>query len=149
MHTSTVTVAVMSAGAGKASALLDRDILVFTTKDSGPGGQHRNKTESCVIMRHLPTGIEAKAASKSQHRNKETARAVLDARVADHLDAIARSSANERRQQQVGSGMRGDKIRTYRAQDDRVVDHRSDRKVSLSALMKGSLTTLAELSEAD
>ena len=146
MHTSTVTVAVMSAGAGKTSALFDRDILIFTTKDSGPGGQHRNKTESCVIMRHLPTGIEAKAASKSQHRNKETARAVLEARVGDHLDAIARSSANERRQQQVGSGMRGDKIRTYRAQDDRVVDHRSDRKVSLSALMKGSLTTLADLS---
>lgn len=71
VHTSTVTVVALLVPEEREWKLSDKDITIFTTKDSGPGGQHRNKTESCVIMRHIPTGIEAKASSKSQYANKK------------------------------------------------------------------------------
>lgn len=142
VHTSTVTVAAFEWLAPQAFRLDERDIEVFTTKDSGPGGQHRNKTESCVVMRHRPTGIEAKAATKSQHDNRRTARAVLEARVAEHFRQIVAQRLSGERRQQVGSGQRGDKIRTYREQDDQVTDHRSDRKVRLSDVKAGHLAKL-------
>ena len=119
--------------------LRESEIVVFTTKDSGPGGQHRTKTESAVIMRHRPTGIEAKAASKSQHANKRAARAELEARVAAHYRNGAEQQRNEDRAQQIGSGMRGDKVRTYRVRDDQVTDHRSGRKIRLRAVLSGEL----------
>jgi len=119
--------------------LRESDIKTFTTKDSGPGGQHRNKVESCVVMRHLPTGIEAKAATKSQFFNKQLARAMLESRVKDlELNKI-KASVSADRKNQVGSGMRGDKVRTYRQQDDIVTDHRSGDKCRLRDVMNGVL----------
>jgi peptide chain release factor 1 len=142
VHTSTVTVAVFEEKPESQWELLDKDIQVWTTKDTGPGGQHRNKTESCVVMRHLPTGIEAKAATKSQLQNKKTARQMLETRVADHYDKAGKLAHANHRKQQVGSGMRGDKIRTYREQDDQVTDHRSGMKTRLSTIRNGHLDRL-------
>lgn len=122
--------------------LADRDIQVFTTKDSGPGGQHRNKTESCVVMRHIPTGIEAKAATKSQHMNRKTARAVLEARVKAHFLSIKQTQKQEERIKMRGSGQRGDKIRTYREQDDIVNSHITGSKARLRDIRKGGLAKL-------
>ena len=139
VHTSTVTVAVLELKPRELFALHERDIEVFTTKDSGPGGQHRNKTESCVVMRHRPTGIEAKAASKSQHDNRRVAREVLEARVAAHQAQASKSAEDARRRAAVGSGMRGDKIRTYRCQDDVVIDHQSESKMRLREVLQGAL----------
>jgi peptide chain release factor 1 len=123
----------------KSWRLNEKDLEVFTTKDSGPGGQHRNKTESCVVIRHKPTGIEAKAATKSQHDNRRVAREVLEARVANHYAGLAKSAEDSARKQMVGSGMRGDKIRTYRCQDDTVSDHESGQKMRLQKMMTGVL----------
>lgn len=143
IHTSTITVAVFEIQPEGKWALKDEDILIFTTKDSGPGGQHRNKTESCVIMRHLPTGIEAKASTKSQHQNRKTARAMLEARVRSVVDERTSHARATNRKSQVGSGMRGDKIRTYRQQDDQVSDHRTGRKARLTKVRDGHLETLS------
>jgi peptide chain release factor 1 len=123
--------------------LKDSDIEIYTTKDSGPGGQHRNKTESCVVMRHLPTGIEAKASAKSQHQNRKTARAMLEARVRAVMDERTSKARALDRKGQVGSGMRGDKIRTYRQQDDQVTDHRTGRKARLTKIRDGQLEALS------
>lgn len=143
VHTSTVTVAVFEIVPEKQWALKDADIEIFTTRDSGPGGQHRNTTDSCVVMRHRPTGIEAKAAAKSQHQNRKTARSMLEARVRAVMDErMSRDRADDRRRQ-VGSGMRADKIRTYRQQDDQATDHRTGRKVRLSKIRAGSLEDLS------
>lgn len=139
VHTSTVTVAAFEIVERASFVLREADIETFTTKDSGPGGQHRNKTESCVVMRHLPTGIEAKAATKSQHRNREIAREMLETRVAQHEQDKRLTSERNDRRSKVGSGMRGDKIRTYRTQDDQVTDHRSDKKMSLRKVLRGEL----------
>ena len=122
--------------------LSEKDILIFTTKDSGPGGQHRNKTESCVIMRHIPTSIEAKAASKSQHANKKTAREMLEIRVKRFYDLRKYEALNRERDEARGSGMRGDKIRTYRDRDDVVTDHRSEVKMRLRDVRSGKLEPL-------
>lgn len=145
VHTSTVTVAVFEEMPPTRWTLLDRDLEIFTTKDSGPGGQHRNKTESCVVMRHKPTGIEAKASTKSQHRNREMARAMLEGRVKAFYRSQKYEQEEQARKQMVGSGMRGDKIRTYRERDDQVTDHRVGRKIRLSTLLRGDLSTLVSL----
>lgn len=110
--------------------------------DSGPGGQHRNKTESCVVMVHRPTGIAAKSAAKSQHRNRAMAREILEARVAAHAAKIAASEEASKRRSQVGSGMRGDKVRTYRQRDEVVTDHRSGKKARLPDILAGKLEAL-------
>jgi peptide chain release factor 1 len=141
VHTSTVTVAVLELPY-LSYTLKDDDIEIFTTKDSGPGGQHRNKTESCVVMRHIPTGIEAKASTKSQHRNKVLAREVLEARVSALFKTQNKIRIDNERKCQVGSGMRGDKIRTYRQRDNIVNDHKSGRKTSLSSIQEGRLELL-------
>lgn len=142
VHTSTVTVAVFECAPEAMWEINERDIEVFTTRDTGPGGQHRNKTESCVVMRHKPTGIEAKAAAKSQHQNRRTARAMLEARVRAFVDTRAAAGLAQNRKLQVGSGMRGDKIRTYREQDDQVSDHRTGRKARLSRVREGKIELL-------
>lgn len=123
-------------------ALPEKDIQTWTTKDTGPGGQHRNKTESCVVMRHVPTGIEAKAAAKSQLQNRKTARQMLEARVAAHYQALSRQHLAQNRKTQVGSGMRGDKVRTYREQDDLATDHRNGAKARLSTVLAGALNKM-------
>jgi peptide chain release factor 1 len=142
VHTSTVTVAVFAATSATRPALLDADVQVFVSKSTGPGGQHRNKTLSCVTLCHTPTGITAKADSKSQHDNRRVAWQMLEARVEAHYQSAAKRTADSARKQMVGSGMRADKIRTYREQDNVATDHRSSRKCRLSDLLKGRLEML-------
>lgn len=139
VHTSTVTVSAIEVITEDKFKLSDRDIRIETTKDTGPGGQHRNKTESCVVMTHIPTGIKAKAASRSQHENRRTARAVLESRVAEHFNRIKDGHLSQIRKGQVGSGMRGDKIRTYRERDDVATDHRTGNRAKLHLVMRGEI----------
>lgn len=122
--------------------LNEKDIQTFTKRSSGPGGQHVNTTDSCVVMRHLPTGIEAKAASKSQHQNRKTAREVLEARVKSFYSVRKTETLDKKRNEDRGSGMRGDKVRTYRDRDDVVTDHRSEVKVRLRDVRAGKLEGL-------
>jgi peptide chain release factor 1 len=139
VHTSTVTVAAFEVKPQITWCLRDADIEIFIAKDSGPGGQHRNKVESCVVIRHLPTGIEAKAAARCQHANRRAAREMLEARVAALFAGRDKAKVDAERSRMVGSGQRGDKVRTYRAQDDWVTDHRSGIKGRLSAVKAGHL----------
>jgi peptide chain release factor 1 len=139
VHTSTVTVAVLPIIEEGQWTIPDRDIKIETARSSGKGGQHQNKTESAVTMRHLPTGITAYSGEKSQHHNRKMARSVLETRVKEHFASMSRSKLEQDRKEQIGSGMRGDKIRTYRSQDKIVTDHRSGQKCSLQDIMAGKL----------
>lgn len=136
MHTSTVTVAVMKLLPGEQSLNLN-DIDFIYTRGSGPGGQHRNKTESCVVATHRPTGTRVRIDMRSQFQSKAMAIRVLASRVAELAQTQAANRANETRKTQIGSGMRGDKIRTYRSQDNQVTDHRTGQKLRLDRWLKG------------
>lgn len=124
VHSSTVTVAVLVEPTPIQLVLNDKDLDIRTCRGSGAGGQHRNKTESAIQITHIPTGTTAHCENeRSQAQNKATALGLLRARLwaAQHAAATARH-ANERKGQ-VGSGMRGDKRRTVRCQDNQVNDH--------------------------
>lgn len=137
VHTSTVTVAVLDADANMAHPLKESEIDFSYVRGTGPGGQHKNTTNSCVIAKHRPTGQQCRIDLRSQHQSKAMAIRVLAARV----DALKRGQLsderNGKRREQVGSGMRGDKIKTYRTQDNQVTDHRTGQKLRLDRWMRG------------
>lgn len=139
VQTSTVTVAVLPIPEQNEFKLKESELEEFVARGSGPGGQHRNKTDSCVTIHHKPTGIRCRADMRSQHESRRIARATLEARVADHYASKDVAGRNQSRRDQVGSGMRGDKVRTYRVQDNQVTDHRTEAKARLSAIKEGKL----------
>lgn len=140
VHTSTVTVAVLSTDAQCGPSEVEwSDVDMRFTKATGAGGQHRNKRDSCVVLTHRPTGIVAICDGRDQHANRRQAWSVLQARVVAHRQQEVTLAVNERRREMVGSGQRGDKVRTYRCQDDKVTDHRSGRSARLSAVLAGQL----------
>lgn len=118
--------------------ILDRDLRWSAVRGTGAGGQHRNVTCSAVEVTHLPTGLKATCQSeRSQHRNKASALATLRARVWELHRSTTEAARAGTRRQQVGSGMRGDKRRTIRTQDDSVVDHPTGRTWRYRAYSRG------------
>lgn len=147
VHTSTVTVAAFERGPQREAEGIprsDADFRIEWFRGSGAGGQHRNKHANSARVIHLPTGLTQERQGRKREKNLEEAMAAIRAEL-DALDA-ARAAAAENRQRagQIGSGMRGDKRRTYRFQDDRVVDHVSGRDASCSRVMKGQFDLLWE-----
>jgi peptide chain release factor 1 len=147
IHTSAATVAVLPEAEDVDINIRPEDIRIDTMRSSGPGGQNVNKTESAVRITHLPTGIMVVAAEKSQHQNRRTAMQVLRARV---YEAERQKLADERskaRKDQVGSGDRSQRIRTYNFPQGRITDHRINLTLhKIDAVMEG--TGLDELIEA-
>ena len=134
VQTSTVTVAVFAVTESATDGFNLKDVEFTTTKGSGPGGQNRNKVETCVIATHKPTGFSVRVCnSRSQHKNKETATDLLRMRVINQFEQVESQKVDVSRKEQVGSGMRGDKIRTYRTKDDTVKDHRTGKTQRLSS----------------
>lgn len=138
VHTSTVTVAVLATPPRVDLAIRPEDVDIETMRGSGAGGQHRNKTDSAVRARHRPTGIEVRCESeRSQHRNRELALQVLAARVVNRELTATDDARSADRRRQIGSGMRGDKRRTIRVQDDQVNDHVDGRTWRYKAYSRG------------
>ncbi|HEY4220675.1 MAG TPA: peptide chain release factor-like protein, partial [Myxococcota bacterium] len=141
VHTSTVTVAVLDVDDSAPSTIRERDVRFEEYQGSGAGGQHRNKTMSCIQAIHVPTGIEARAESeRSQHQNKRIALAVLSARVQQREKARVDCERARERREQVGSGQRGDKVRTVRVQDGVVTCERTGRRTRLREYLRGDLS---------
>lgn len=137
VHTSTVTVAVLDPDAVVGQELREADVEITTQRGTGPGGQHRNKTDSCVVALHRPTGLKVKIDMRSQHQGRAMALRVLAAKLyAAERERQTAARAADRREQ-VGSGMRGDKVRTYRVQDDQVKDHRTGQRWRLASWLAG------------
>jgi peptide chain release factor 1 len=112
------------------------------TRDSGPGGQHRNKTESCVVLTHYPTGIKVKRAEKCQHKNERDAWKELTERVNNFYETGYDGEVVEKRREQIGNGNRGDKRRTYRVQDNLVIDHITGKTAKLKDILRGKINNL-------
>ncbi len=138
VHTSTITVAVLPEPAEVDVRLAERDLAWSTCLGTGPGGQKRNKTESVVLLTHRPTGLQVRCeTSRSQHHNRVAALGLLRARLWSAESARVAEARAEARRGQVGSGMRGDKRRTVRAQDGTVVDHLTGRRWELRGYLRG------------
>mgnify|MGYP002639795512 CR=1 FL=1 len=129
-QTSTVTVAVLAVPKESECHLSEQEVDFKFTRGSGAGGQHRNTTDSAVVATHRTTGISVRVESeRSQHQNKRQAMDFLRARLAEAQAEKQRGATNTRRKSQVGSGMRGDKVRTASTFRDEVVDHRTGKRV--------------------
>jgi peptide chain release factor 1 len=143
VQTSTVTVAVLSPPV-TIPDINEADIEEqLYKKSAGAGGQNNNKVATACRLHHIPTGIRVECCSeRSQKTNRQRARELLFAKIeALHQGEVDGARAADRKSQ-VGSGMRGDKIRTYREQDDRVTDHRNNKKTSLMKVRRGGLEVL-------
>lgn len=133
-----MTVAVLGGEPGTGCEIQERDLEWEYFCSGGPGGQHQNKTASGCRVRHIPTGTVAECRSeRSQHQNRREALALLRRKVEGAASARAKAAVDQNRKGQVGSGERGDKIRTYREFDDLVLDDRTGRKGRLSRLRRG------------
>lgn len=138
VHTSTVTVAVLPEPTAVELRLDDRDLEWSTCRGSGAGGQHRNVTNSAVQLKHVPSGVAVRCESeRSQHQNRASALALLRAKLWEEKRTSATDARAKSRKAQVGSGMRGDKRRTIRVQDGRVVDHVSGQKWRYKDYVRG------------
>jgi len=137
-----VTVTATEQKAKKEFVFKDDDFIVDTKRGSGKGGQHRNKTDSMVVMTHRETGITASIDGRNQHFNKREARRLVEERVKNRARSESFKRDSDLKRELAGSGERGDKIRTYRYQDNIVTDHRSGKKIRLSDVLKGDLKKL-------
>jgi len=125
VHTSTVTVAVLPEADDVEVTIDPNDLRIDVFRSSGPGGQSVNTTDSAVRVTHLPTNtVVVCRDEKSQHKNKSKALKVLQTRLLDMKQKEQHDKISADRLNQVGTGDRSEKIRTYNFPQGRVTDHR-------------------------
>jgi peptide chain release factor 1 len=139
IHTSAATVAVMPEARDIDVDIKDSDLKVDTMRAGGAGGQHVNKTESAIRITHLPTGIVVFVqAERSQHKNRARAMSLLRSRILEGERERADAERAKDRREQVGSGDRSGRIRTYNFPQGRMTDHRVNLTLySLDRLIEG------------
>ncbi|MBQ4099402.1 MAG: peptide chain release factor 1 [Clostridia bacterium] len=146
IHTSTVTVAVLPEAEDVEINIDEKDLKIDTFRSSGAGGQHVNKTESCIRMTHIPTGIVVTCQDeRSQIKNREKAMKVMKSRLYDYYNTKYQSEYAANRKSQVGTGDRSERIRTYNFPQGRITDHRIGYTIySLEDFLMGNITDMIE-----
>ncbi len=141
IHTSAVTVAVLPEAEDVDVQIDPNDLKIDVFRSSGPGGQHVNKTDSAVRITHLPSGLVVSCQDeKSQHKNKAKALKILRARLLDKAVLDQQSEISQDRKDQVGTGDRSERIRTYNFPQGRVTDHRIKLTLhNLEKVLEGGL----------
>ena len=151
VHTSTITVAVLPEQDEIEININPQDLRIDTYRASGAGGQHVNRTESAIRITHLPTGIVvASQEAKSQIENRDIAMKMLRAKMWEMMQKQQHDEQANARKNQVGTGERSEKIRTYNYPQNRVTDHRINLTLNkLDQIMMGDLEEIIDLLIAD
>jgi peptide chain release factor 1 len=152
IHTSAATVAVLPEAEEIDMKIEDKDLRIDVFRSSGPGGQSVNTTDSAVRITHIPSGIVvSQQDQKSQLQNKLKGMEVLRARLLDAKIAAQEAERSRMRKNQVGTGDRSAKVRTYNFPQNRVTDHRINFTMhELTKVLNGEIEPLVEaLREAD
>lgn len=146
VHTSTITVAVIPEVEVSEVKINMNDIKIDVMRSSGAGGQSVNRTESAVRVHHIPTGILVHCQEgKSQTANKERAFSILAAKLQRLEDEKRIKEASDARLDQIGTGDRSERIRTYNFPQTRITDHRIGLTIhQLDQVMSGSLEYLID-----
>lgn len=146
IHTSAVTVAVLPEMEETEIEIRPEDLRIDVMRSSGPGGQSVNTTDSAVRITHLPTGIVVHCQDeKSQIKNKAKAMRILRARLFEIEDEKRQAERSAERRNQVGTGDRSERIRTYNFPQNRLTDHRIDLTLyKLDLIMEGELDELLD-----
>jgi peptide chain release factor 1 len=142
-HTSVIAVGVLPLFDYRDQPLRESDLETITQRKGGPGGQHRNKTDSAVRMKHIPTGLTVFIDGRDQSQNKSKALQILTSKVNNYYYEQAQRTHSANRKEQIGDAGRTGKIRTYNFIESRVVDHRLGKKTNrIKEVMKGNLDEL-------
>ncbi len=146
IHTSTVTVAVLPEAEDVEINIDPTELKIDTFRSSGAGGQHINKTESAIRITHLPTGMVVECQDeRSQYKNKDKAMKVLRSRLLEAERERQHSEVAAQRHDQVGTGDRSERIRTYNYPQGRVTDHRIGLTLyKIDDILNGSLDELID-----
>jgi peptide chain release factor 1 len=146
IHTSTVTVAVLPEAEEVDVEIKPEDIEINVCRASGKGGQGVNTTDSAVQIQHKPSGLIVRCADqRSQQKNKAQALTVLRSRLLERKIAEENAKYAAQRKDQVGTGERSEKIRTYNFPQNRVTDHRVELTLyNLANFIEGQLDPLIE-----
>ena len=152
VHTSTATVAVLPQVEETELKIKDEEIRIDIFRSSGPGGQSVNTTDSAVRITHLPTGITVSCQDeKSQLKNKEKALQILRSRLLVLKEEEEAKKAKDARRNQIGTGDRSEKIRTYNFPQDRITDHRIKKNWhEIESILEGNLNeVISSLEQAE
>ncbi|HTV61519.1 MAG TPA: peptide chain release factor 1 [Verrucomicrobiae bacterium] len=146
IHTSTATVAVLPEAEEVDIEIKPEDVEINVCRASGKGGQGVNTTDSAVQIQHKPSGLIVRCADeRSQQKNRVKAMKVLRSRLLEAKTAEENAKYAAHRKQQVGTGERNEKIRTYNFPQNRVTDHRIELTLyNLANVIEGDLDGLID-----
>ncbi len=146
IHTSTISVVVMPKVSNKEVNIKNEDLRIDVFRASGAGGQHINKTESAVRIKHLPTGITVSCQeTRSQIQNRELALEILRSKVYEQQKEQREKETSNIRKEQIADSKRSEKIRTYNFPQDRITDHRIQKSFfGISSIMEKNFEEIIE-----
>lgn len=146
IHTSTASVAVLPEAKESDIEIRPQDIELEFSRSGGAGGQNVNKVETAVRIIHTPTGIAVRSQeSRSQLKNRESAMMLLRTKLLDAQHQADAAKTGATRREQIGSGDRSEKIRTYNFPQDRITDHRIKKSFhNIEGILAGNLEPIVQ-----